>query len=495
MIQLAITGQDAGGRLGRSLLLAPLCAWLILLLAAALPAAERERPNVIFILSDDLGYSDISPYGQTRIQTPHLEQLARDGLRFTHAYAGNSVCGPSRAALFLGLHSGHNPVRHNPGAARGWDRTTQGDPPLPDDAPTFAKVLKQAGYATACFGKWGMGVPGQAGSPRRLGFDTFLGYASHVDAHTYWPDHLWRNDEKITLDGKTYSHDLFTKEALAYIRATRDRPFFLFLSYTIPHVRLDPPSLAPYEAKPWPEPEKAFAAMVTRMDADIGKIGALLKELNLDDRTLVLFASDNGPCTAGGHKASTFDSTPFRAEKGAPFEGGIRVPFIARWPNRIAAETRSELLIAFYDVLPTFAELAGQPAPANTDGISFLPTLLGRNADQKRHEYLYWELAMQRGWQAIRMGDWKAVRSNVSQPGEPRLELFNLKSDPKEQHDVAAEQPELVARFLRIAREARTTSTMFPLTHAELQAAPPNIVTPNANQKKRTGKAASSPNP
>ena len=211
------------------------------------------------------------------------------------------------------MHAGHNPIRHNPAQARGWDRTTQGDPPLPENVPTFAKVLKQAGYATACFGKWGMGAPGKAGSPRRLGFDTFLGYASHIDAHTYWPDHLWRNDERLPLDGKTYTHDLFTREALSYVRANRDRPFFVFLSYTIPHVALDPPSLASYADKPWPEKEKAFAAMVTRMDADIGKLLALLKELKLDDNTLVLFASDNGPCPAGGHKATTFDSTPFRS--------------------------------------------------------------------------------------------------------------------------------------------------------------------------------------
>jgi arylsulfatase A len=453
-------------------------------------AASRSQPNVIFILADDLGYSDISPYGQTQIQTPHLEQLARDGMRFTNAYAGNSVCGPSRAALFLGLHSGHNPIRHNPGVARGWDRTTQGDPPLPEDVPTFAKVLKQVGYATACFGKWGMGVPGQAGSPRRLGFDTFFGYASHVDAHTYWPDHLWKNDEKVPLDGKTYSHDLFTQQALTYIRTQRDRPFLLYLAYTLPHVELKPPSLVPYENQAWPDSEKAFAAMVTRLDADVGKIGALLKELQLDEHTLVIFASDNGPCTAGGHHASTFGSTPFRAEKGAPYEGGIRVPFIARWPTQIVPGTQSDLPISFYDVLATFTHLTGQTPPAGTDGISFLPTLLGRNSEQKHHEYLYWELAVQKGWQAIRMGDWKAVRLNVSQRGQPKLELYNLKDDPKEQRDVSANHADVVARMERIAREARTPNRMFPLTYEEFQTAPPFIVTPNAKQKKRSEKAS-----
>jgi arylsulfatase A-like enzyme len=459
-------------------------------IAALVAGAAERRPNVVFILSDDLGYSDISPYGQQQIQTPHLQRLAHEGMRFTDAYAGNSICAPSRAALFLGLHSGHNPIRHNPGAARGWDRTTQGDPPLPENVPTFAKVLQQAGYATACFGKFGMGAPGKAGSPRSLGFDTFVGYASHVDAHEYWPDHLWKNDEKLPLDGKTYSHDLFTQEALSYIRTNQDRPFFLYLSYTIPHVHLDPPSLAPYENQPWPEPEKAFAAMVTRMDSDIGRVVSLLKELTLEDDTLVIFASDNGPCTAGGHKASTFNSTPFRAEKGAPYEGGIRVPFIARWPKRIAAGSESNLPISFYDMLPTFAEVAGRTPPSGIDGISFLPTLLGQAADQKHHEYLYFELATQKGWQAIRMGDWKGVRLNLSQAGNPKVELYDLKTDPREQHDVAASHPDIIAQIERIGREARTTSTMFPLTHAEFAAAPPSIVTPNAAQKKRASKAA-----
>jgi arylsulfatase A len=465
-----------------------LIASLVLAATSAAFAAQRARPNIIFILADDLGYADIGPYGQKEIQTPHLDRFAREGMLFTDAYAGSAVCGPSRAALFLGLHNGHNPIRHNPGQARGWDRTTAGDPPLPEDVPTFAKVLKQAGYATACFGKFGMGVPGGAGSPRKLGFDTFLGYASHVDAHTYWPDHLWRNDERLPLDGKIYSHDLFTREALDYVRAQKAKPFFLFLSYTIPHVALHPPSRAPYESKPWPEPEQAFAAMVTRMDADIGKLLALLKELHLDDDTLVLFASDNGPCTAGGHKASTFQSTPFRDEKGAVYEGGIRVPFLARWPKRIAAGSRTELPIAFYDMLATFADVSGQTAPANTDGISFLPTLLGRAAEQKRHEFLYWEFSVGRGSQAIRMGEWKAIRSGLAQPGEPKLELYHLKTDPREAKDVAAQQPAIVEKILRIARAEHTPSRMFPLTHAELQEAPPNIVTPNANQKKRAPK-------
>lgn len=452
--------------------------------------AAAHGPNIVFILSDDLGYSDLSPYGQTQIRTPHLEQLAREGLRFTQAYAGNSVCGPSRAALFLGLDNGHNPLRNNPGVARGWDRTTQGDPPLPEGGPTFANILQQAGYATACIGKYGVGIPGGAGSPRRLGFDYFFGYATHVDAHDYWPDHLWRNDERVTLDGKSYSHDLFTQEALRYLDDHRRGPFFLFLSYTIPHVHLDPPSLAPYENEAWPAPEKAFAAMVTRMDADVGKLVARLKSLGIDDNTLVMFASDNGPCTAGGHKASTFKSTPFRGEKTSPYEGGLRVPFIARWPQHIAANSRTDQPIAFYDMLATFADLTGQKAPEHGDGVSFLPTLLGRQADQKPHAFFYWELASQRGWQAIRLGDWKGVRRDVSQAGPPKLELYNLVTDPTEHLDVAAEHADLVARIEEIARTEHTPNTMYPLTPEELASAPPSIVTPNADQKKRAEKKA-----
>lgn len=446
-------------------------------------AAATPRPNIIFILSDDLGYADIGPYGQKDIQTPALDQMAAEGMLFTDAYAGSSLCAPCRSTLFTGLHTGHTPIRHNPIAARGWNRTAQGDPPLPDDILTFAKVCKQAGYATACIGKYGLGMPGKAGSPDRLGFDYFFGYDSHVAAHNYYPDYLWRNNEKVPLDGKTYSHDLFTREALEFVTKHKDHPFLLYLPYTIPHVPLNPPSVEPYADKPWPPPEKAFAAMITRMDRDIGKLAGLLKTLDLDDKTVMMFAGDNGPCIAGGHKATTFHSTPFRSEKGHPYEGGIRVSFLARWPGHIPAGQKTAQPIAFWDVLPTCADLAGVPVAAPVDGISFLPTLLGRPKEQKQHDYLYWELAADKGFQEIRMGDWKAEILEVSRPGRPKLELYNLKNDPAERTDVAVEHPEMVKKIEQIAKEARTSNAMFPLTYEECQKAAPRKATPRVKAK------------
>lgn len=459
---------------------------LSILICTSLLVADSDRPpNILFILADDLGYSDIEPYGQKDIQTPQLAKLAREGMLFTHAYAGNSLCGPSRSVLLQGLHSGHSSIRHNPAKARGWDRTTQGDPPLPDDAPTFATVLKEAGYATACFGKWGMGLPGQAGSPKRLGFDFFLGYATHVDAHDYRPDHLWKNDQKIPLDGKTYTHDLFTNGALAYIRDHQDDPFLLYLSYTIPHGPYDPPSVTPYENQPWHELNKAYAAMVTRLDSDIGKLVSLLDQLKIAEDTVVLFASDNGPSPLGEHRIESFHSTPFRGGKGTPYEGGLRVPLIVKWPNKVAPGTQSDLPVCFYDFLPAFADLAGQDNPPGNDGISFVPTLLGDNKTQTIHDYLYWELGDSNDWQAVRKGDWKAIRWKISIPNETKLELFHLETDPKESTDVSNKHPAVVARMERIFREAHTPNLMFPLTRGEIRDAPPNIVTPNAKQKER----------
>jgi arylsulfatase A len=454
--------------------------WLFLLLFSAVPspAAGATHPNIIFILSDDLGYADIGPYGQKDIQTPALDKMAAEGMLFTDAYAGSPLCAPCRSTLFTGLHTGHTPIRHNPAAARGWNRTAQGDPPLPDDILTFAKVCKQRGYATACIGKYGLGAPGKAGSPDRLGFDYFYGYDSHVAAHDYYPTNLWRNNEKVALNGKTYSHDLFTKEAFEFVRAHRDHPFFLYLPYTIPHVKLDPPSIEPYADKPWPPSERAFAAMITRMDGDVGKLIGLLKSLDLDDQTVIMFAGDNGPCTAGGHKATTFHSTPFRSEKGHPYEGGIRVSFLARWPGHIPAGKKTAQPIAFWDVPPTWADLAGAPITASTDGISFLPTLLGRPQDQKKHDYLYWELAADKGFQEIRMGDWKADILHVSQPGAPKLELYNLKDDPAERNDVSSAHPDIVKRMEEIAKTAHTPNAMFPLTYEECQKAAPRGVLP-----------------
>jgi arylsulfatase A len=449
-------------------------------------AAEKKKPNFIFIMADDMGYNDVSCYGQTNFQTPNVDRMAAEGLLFTSAYAGSPLCGPCRASLLTGLHTGHSPIRQNPSQARGYDRTTQGDPPLPANIPSFGKVFKQAGYDTAVIGKWGMGRADGAGNPKSIGFDYFFGYASHVDAHDYYPSYLWRNDKQVPLDGKTYSHDLFTREALGFIREHSERPFFIYLPYTIPHATFNPPSDEPFSDKPWPKSEKAYAAMIHRMDTDIGKIFALLKELKLDENTLVIFTSDNGPDNGGGNKATFFNSAgPFRGKKNTPYEGGIREPFIARWPGHVPAGKKTDQPIVFYDLVATGADLAGAPIPDRTDGISFLPTLLGKSKQQKQHEYFYWELgAAQGGFQEIRLGNWKAERLHVGSQ-EPVVELYDLKTDSAEKNNVAAEHPEILKRIEQIATEAHTSNPMFPLTYAEEKSAAPKGATSRRKAKKK----------
>jgi arylsulfatase A-like enzyme len=443
--------------------------------------AKPHPPNVIFILSDDLGVSEISPYGG-KLKTTTLDQMTAEGLRFTSAYA-TPLCGPTRCSLMTGLHPGHMPIRHNPSQARGWNRTDQGDPPLADGTPTFAKVFKQAGYRTACIGKWGLGLPGKEGSPDRMGFDYFFGYDSHVAAHNYYPDHLWRDNEQVKLDGKTYTHDLFSTEALKFIEQNKAQPFMLYLAYTIPHGRYEPPSDEPFSKESWPPAEKKYAAMMMRMDRDIGRIFSLLKDLKLDENTLVIFASDNGPLNFGGHKANFFAApNPLRGLKGGAYEGGERIAFIARWPGHVPAGQTTDQPIATWDFLATCAELVGQDPP-KTDGISYLPTLLGRRGEQKQHDYLYWELAVGDGLQQIRMGNWKAEIFGISKSNEPKLELYDLKSDLREQHDLATDNPEVVNKMREIAKEAHTPDRMFPLTVEEMRTAAPKAVLKKAKEK------------
>ena len=462
---------------------------LLLLAVSAASAASDSSPNVIFILSDDLGYNDVSCYGQKQFETPCLDKMAAQGLRFTSAYASAPLCAPCRASLLTGLHTGHSPIRQNPIAARGWNRTTQGDPPLPDNIPTLGKLFKSAGYETAAIGKWGMGRCDAAGNPNSLGFDYFFGYASHTDAHEYYPTSLWRNKEKVSLDGKTYTHDLFTKEAFEFVRKNRERPFFLYLAYTIPHVHLDPPSLEPYADKPWPKPDRAYAAMIHRMDADIGKLIDLLKELKLDEKTLVMFTSDNGPESAGGHKSEFFKSgAPFRGQKNGPYEGGIRVPFIARWPGHVPAGKTTDQPIVFYDVMATGAEITAPRHPtldtSSTDGVSFLPTLLGKPEQQKQHDYFYWELSGAKvgGFQEIRLSHWKAERIGVSTNAAPFIELYDLDKDIAQTNNLAAEHPEVVKQIEEIAAKAHTSNPLFPFTLAERRNAAAPGVTPKAKK-------------
>jgi arylsulfatase A-like enzyme len=428
--------------------------------------AVAAPPNIIYVLADDLGYGDLGSFGQERIQTPSLDRLAAEGVRFTQHYAGSTVCAPSRCVLMTGLHTGHARVRGN-----------NRRPLLPDDV-TVAELLKGAGYRTALIGKWGLGEAGSTGVPNRQGFDYFYGYLNQRHAHNYYPEFLWRNDERVPQPGNrlakptsegqgrsvertTYSHDVITDEALAFVERAKDGPFFLYLAYTIPHANneagrkgMEVPSHAPYESESWPDPQKGHAAMITRLDRDMGRLLELLDRLDLADSTIVMFSSDNGPHREGGADPGFFESSgSLRGIKRALYEGGIRVPFIVRWPGVVAPGTTSDHVSAFQDVLPTLAEIGGVETPPGLDGISFLPTLRGEG-EQPSHPYLYWEFHEQGGRQAVRLGEWKGVRHKVKQDPDGPIELYDLATDPSELRDVSTAHPAIVDRIARIMSEA-----------------------------------------
>jgi len=438
---------------------------------------KHRRPNIIFILADDLGYGDLGCYGQKVIQTPNLDQMAKEGMLFTQHYAGSTVCAPSRCALMTGLHTGHCSVRGN------------GVSLLKPEEVTVATILKQTGYVTAVIGKWGVGHPPPPGDPARHGFDYFFGYLNMMHAHNYYPEFLWRNDEKYYLDGnkvkkphplgygvaikrKQYTHDLFTREALKFIEQNGRRRFFLYLAYTIPHANneagdkgMEVPSFGQYADKDWPEPQKGYAAMITRMDRDIGRLLDSLKKSGLDENTVVIFTSDNGPHKEGGSDPEFFDSNgPLRGIKRDLYEGGIRVPMIARWPGKIKPGSVSNHVSAFWDFLPTCAELAGVKPPKDIDGISMVPTLMGQPRKQKKHRFLYWEFHEQGKKQAVRMGNYKAVRLNIHYKPNAPMELYDLKTDIGEQHNIADQHPEVIAKIKAYLKTARTESPKWPLS-------------------------------
>jgi arylsulfatase A-like enzyme len=449
---------------------------------AKVPSGLPEQPNIILIVADDLGYGDLGSYGQSKIRTPVLDQLAAEGIRFTDFYAGSTVCAPSRASLLTGLHSGHSPVRENPR----WTRSGQPVDFGPGDR-LFSEILQDAGYSTAIIGKWGMAenrtiedLAANPAMPLQQGFDYFFGYRHHGDAHHYYWDRLYENNEVYLLEGNDYetntgqyTHDLFTQKALEYVDGqSGERPFLLYLAYTIPHRAITVPddSEESYRNLGWPERKLdmrghykndpdgniAFAGMVSRMDRDIGRIKALLEEKGIDENTLILFTSDNGHEYDDGF----FDSNgPLRGMKRDLYEGGIRVPTIAWWPGTVPANTLSSHVAAFWDVLPTFCELARAQECPITDGVSFLPTLLGKGEEQVQHMFLYWEFNEWRGpIQAVRSGDWKLVRFL----GKP-AELYNLRSDIGEEFDVAEGHPDVVQRLTALLDSARVEHPEFPL--------------------------------
>ena len=437
------------------------------------PLAEKLRPkhpNIIFILADDLGYGDLGCYGQTKIKTPNIDRLAAEGMRFTQFYAGSTVCAPSRSALMTGQHTGHTRVRGNEPV------------PLKPEDLTVAEVLQKAGYKTGALGKWGLGLANTTGTPNKQGFEEWFGYLSQTHAHDYYPAELFRNDERVPFSENSggrkgaYAHDLITKAAMNYVRVTKYFSFFLYLPYTIPHANnelgnktgngMEVPSDAPYTKEEWPQPEKNKAAMITRLDRDIGMLLEQLKKLEIDDNTIIFFTSDNGPHREGGVKPEFFNSSGgLRGIKRALYEGGIRVPMIVRWPGKVPAGKVSDQVWAFWDFLPTAAELGQQKPPKDIDGISMLPTLLGKK-QTNQHDFLYWEFHEKGTKQAVRMGDWKAVRLGPKQP----LELYNLKNDPAETKDLADQRPEILAKIEDYLATARTESERWPIRTAAEQA-------------------------
>jgi len=426
----------------------------------------RNKPNIVFIMADDLGCGDLGCYGQQLIQTPRIDQMAGEGMRFTQCYAGACVCAPSRSVLMTGQHTGHTRVRENKcrvGGVR--DEITGGGCrlALKDEDVTVAEVLKKAGYATGITGKWGLGDPGTSGVPTRQGFDEWLGYLNQNHAVFYYTDYLWHNGKKMTLEGnkdgkrQQYTHDLFTEFALDFIRSSRNEPFFLYVAYTIPHFNIEVPSTEPYTDRPWPEKAKIFAAMITRMDRDVGRILDLLKKLGIDDNTIVFFCSDNGGAGNGGPMFNSNGS--LKGDKGGFDEGGIRTPMVVRWPGKVPAGKVSDAAWYYADVMSTFAELAGVKPPTNIDGISVLPTLLGKQQDLD-DRFMYWESPPPNLHQVVRWRHWKARRRKQNRP----LELYNLVEDPREEHNVADRHPDVVAVFETYLKTARTDSPNWPMT-------------------------------
>ena len=439
------------------------------------PRPAAVRPNVVIVQADDLGYGDLSAYGQARFRTPALERLAADGTRFTNYYAGSTVCGPSRAALMTGQHSGHGWIRGN------------GEVPLRDEDTTVAMALRDAGYRTAVIGKWGLGGPGTSGLPAKKGFEYSFGILDHRHAHRQFTDHVYRNGEPVQVDlDHDYVNDLFTREAASFITAADTRPFFLYLNYTVPHAEFRVPedSLAPMrgkfpetpfvnaaaDARPTgpddrslgyrsqPTPKAAFAAMIIRMDRDIGRLRDLIRSRGLDQRTLFMFISDNGPSKEGGADPAFFQSAGgLRGIKRDLYEGGIRVPMIVSWPGTVPRARVSDHPWAHWDLFPTVADVAGATTPAGLDGLSMAPLLRGSPAP--RHEFLYWEFHERGFQQAVRMGRWKAVRIATG----ASLELYDLQDDPAEAHDVHASHPEVVARIESYLSTARTESARWPV--------------------------------
>ena len=420
-------------------------------------------PNIIFILCDDIGYGDLGCYGQQVIPTPRLDQLASESMRFTQCYTGSSICAPSRSVLMTGLHSGHTRVRDNFGIVGGVG--DQKRVPLEPEDFTVAEMLKGVGYATGITGKWGLGEPDTTGIPTRKGFDEWFGYLNQRNAHTYYPPYLWHNEEKVVLEGNRdgrqgdYSHDMIFDFACDFIRNNSDGPFFLYLPWTLPHGRYEIPDASAWDEKPWTDDEKVYAAMITKIDTQVGQIVDLLRELAIADQTLLFFGSDHG----AARRWAAFDSCgALRGQKGTMYEGGLRTPMIAHWPGRIPAGAVSDAVWYYADFLPTVAEVVGVDAPDDVDGVSILPVLLGESRDVGER-FLYWERFGGGFKQAVRWKNWKAVRNPSPKLLDEPLELYDLDNDIGEENDVAKAYPDVIAEIEHFMKDARTDSHNWPI--------------------------------
>jgi arylsulfatase A len=460
-----------------------------LVLVFAVVAKESAPPNIIYILADDLGYGDLSCLGQKNFETPHIDALKAKGMFFSQHYSGSTVCAPSRSALMTGQHTGHTFVRGNK------EVRPEGQHPIPDEEVLLPEMLKEAGYVSGAFGKWGLGFPGSEGDPLNQGFDVFYGYNCQRLGHHYYPYHLWDNDQKVMLEANegtakgTYAPELIHDRTLQFIEDNKDQPFFCYVASIIPHAELAAPERymnqfrgriaepkpytgydegdlfrkGPYQSQA--EPHVAFAAMIKLLDDQVGEIVAKTEELGIADRTLIIFTSDNGAHQEGGADPEFFNSNgPYRGHKRDLYEGGVHVPMMAYWPGRIAPGTTSEHISAFWDMVPTFTDLAGIESPESIDGISMVPTLFNQEG-QRDHKYLYWEFHERGGRIAVRMGKWKGVRYNVLKNTNRPMELYDLSKDPEERHNLAADYPETVAEIRSIMEQARTDSDVFRFGH------------------------------
>ncbi len=481
------------GPVARTSCLAPLLACSALAIAALAQEAPTtvRAPNILLVFADDLGWGELGCYGQQRIETPHLDRLAAGGMRFTQFYAGAPVCAPSRDVLFTGRHTGHCSVRDNRENKDGNGKSAEGQFPLPAGTQTLGTVLRTAGYDTACMGKWGLGGPGGTGAPDQQGIETFFGYLCQREAHTFYPRKLWDNRVEVPLPDnadkqakdRTYACDVILEQGLQFLRTERNKPFFLAWTTTLPHLALQVPErdLERYRGRfdetpytggkgytPHPTPRAAYAAMITRLDWEVGQLLGAIEARGQLGNTLVLFTSDNGPThDVGGVDTEFFASAgPLRGRKGSVWEGGIRVPMIASWPGVVPAGIVSERVAGAVDILPTLAEVAGAPVAKPVDGITFAPTLRGRDADT-RDRVLVWHFNGYGGQQAVREGNLKAVRTGLHKNPEAPLQLFDLAKDIGEQRDLAAERPEDAARLRALLQQSFTPSPDFPFPSLE----------------------------